>query len=87
MLAFRPVPVVCTAQPFKPKPKTIVRPMHVKESIQHARLLCQNFEDTVECKLAWEKVEELSAALNDQKKLLEEEAQRFSEYEERIYDL
>jgi hypothetical protein len=37
--------------------------------------------------LAWEKVEELSAALNDQKKLLEEEAQRFSEYEERIYDL
>jgi len=85
MLAIRPV--VCTAQPFKPKPKTIVRPRHVKESIQHARLLCQNFEDTVECKLAWEKVEELSAALNDQKKLLEEEAQRFSEYEERIYDL
>jgi hypothetical protein len=84
MLA-RPIPVVCTAQPFKPK--TIVRPRHVKESIQHARLLCQNFEDTVECKLAWEKVEELSAALNDQKKLLEEEARRFSEYEERIYDL
>jgi len=86
MLA-RPLPVVCTAQPFKPKPKTIVRPRHVKESIQHARLLCQNYEDTIECKLAWEKVEELSAALNDQKKLLEEEAQRFSEYEERIYDL
>jgi hypothetical protein len=85
MLAIRPV--VCTAQPFKPKPKTIVRPRHIKESIQQARLLCQNFEDTVECKLAWEKVEELSAALNDQKKLLEEEAERFSELEERIYDL
>jgi lipid II:glycine glycyltransferase (peptidoglycan interpeptide bridge formation enzyme) len=87
MMLARLRPVVCTAQPFKPKPKTIVRPRHVKESIQHARLLCQNYEDTVECKLAWEKVEELSAALNDQKKLLEEEAQRFSEYEERIYDL
>ena len=58
MLAFRPLPVVCTAQPFKPKSKTIVRQRHVKESIQHARLLCQNYEDTVECKLAWEKVEE-----------------------------
>jgi len=87
MMLARLPPVVCTAQPFKPKPKTIVRQRHIKESIQQARLLCQNFEDTVECKLAWEKVEELSAALNDQKKLLEEEAQRFSEYEERIYDL
>ena len=80
-------PIVCTAQPFKPKPKTIVRPRHIKESIQHARLLCQNYEDTVECKLAWEKVEELSAALNDQKNLLAEEDRRFSELEERIYDL
>jgi len=80
-------PIVCTAQPYKPKPKTIVRQRHVKEAIQHARLLCQNFEDTVECKLAWEKVEELSAALNDQAKLLKEEDQRFSELEDRIYDL
>jgi hypothetical protein len=84
MLA-RPLPVVCTAQPFKPKPKkTIVRQRHVNEAIQHARLLCQNFEDTVECKLAWEKVEELSATLNDQKL---EDTKRFSEYEDRIYDL
>jgi hypothetical protein len=65
----------------------VVRQRQVKEAIQHARLLCQNFEDTVECKLAWEKVEELSAALNDQAKLLAEEDQRFSELEERIYDL
>jgi hypothetical protein len=83
MLA-RTRPVVCTAQPFKPKPKTIVRQRHVNEAIQHARLLCQNFEDTVECKLAWEKVEELSATLNDQKL---EDTKRFSEYEDRIYDL
>jgi hypothetical protein len=87
MLSIRLRPVVCTAQPFKPKPKTVVRQRHVKEAIQHARLLCQNFEDTVECKLAWEKVEELSAALNDQKKMLIEDTQRFSELEERIYDL
>lgn len=80
-------PVVCAANPRPFPKKTIVRPRHVKESIQHARLLCQNFEDTIECKLAWEKVEELSAALNDQKKLLEEEAERFSAAEERMYDL
>jgi hypothetical protein len=89
MLSIRLRPVVCTAQPFKPnpKPKTVVRQRHVKEAVQHARLLCKNFEDTVECKLAWEKVEELSAALNDQKQILREDIERFSELEERIYDL
>ena len=79
--------IVCTAHPRPLPKKTIVRPRHIKESIQHARLLCHNYEDTIECKLAWEKVEELSAALNDQKKLLEEEAERFSAAEERMYDL
>lgn len=83
MLSVRPV-VLCLA---KPKPKTVVRPRQIKEAVQHARLLCHNYEDTIECKLAWEKVEELSAALNDQKKLSEEEGQRFSEAEERMYDL
>jgi len=74
---------VCSAKPKK----SVVKPRHVKEAIQHARLLCHNFEDTIECKLAWEKVEELSVALNDQNKVWKEEAERFSPAEERMYDL
>ena len=76
MPAIRLRPIVCTAQPQKTK--TVVRVRQIKESIQHARLLCKDYEDTIECKLAWEKVEELSAAFNDQNKVV---------YEERIYDL
>ena len=49
------------------RPKTRVKPKEIKRAIDHAKLLCLNFEDTVECRLAWEKVEELSSAHHDQK--------------------
>jgi hypothetical protein len=46
--------------------KTRVKPKDIKRAIEQAKLLCVNFEDTVECRLAWEKVEELSSAHHDQ---------------------
>jgi hypothetical protein len=49
------------------RPKSRVKPKDIKRAIDHAKLLCLNFEDTVECRLAWEKVEELSSAHHDQK--------------------
>jgi hypothetical protein len=62
MLAFRPV--VATARPHMKKSQKISRKL--KHAIEHAKLICVNYEDTKECGVAWDQVEELSAALNDQ---------------------
>lgn len=57
-------PVVLVA---RPKMRTQVKAKDIKRAIDHAKLLCLHFEDTIECRLAWEEVEELSTAFNDQK--------------------
>jgi hypothetical protein len=57
-------PVVLVA---RPKMRTQVKARDIKRAIDHAQQLCMHFEDTIECRLAWEKVEELSIAYNDQK--------------------
>jgi hypothetical protein len=43
--------------------RTQVRPTDIKRAIQHAKNICYNFEDTPECRSAWEQVEELSSEL------------------------
>lgn len=78
-------PVVCVASskgPKKPK-RSAVHLREIKTAIDQARNLCYNYESSVECRIAWEKVEELSAAFDRQEK----EIERFSEIEERMYDL
>ena len=57
-----PVPVFAKAGNKKIK----IKAKDVKRAIDHAKLLCFNFEDTVECSLAWDEVEELSKALHRQ---------------------
>jgi glyoxylate carboligase len=74
-------PVVCSAS--KGPKRSVVRPHEVKKAIEQARNLCFNYESSVECRIAWEKVEELSAELDRQKR----EIERFDELENRIYDL
>jgi len=39
-----------------------LRKRRLEEAIRQAHMICRNFEDTVECKVAWGLVEELSAA-------------------------
>jgi hypothetical protein len=56
MAAFRVV-----TPPPPPVQKVVLR-ARIKRAINHAMLICPNFEDTVECKLAWEEVEELTQA-------------------------
>ena len=46
--------------------RTLVHPIHIKKAIQHAKNLCYNYENTQECRIAWECVEELSAEMNRQ---------------------
>ena len=65
MLSVRLVPIVATAQPPHPKKSQKIN-RKLKQAIEHAKLICVNYEDTKECGVAWDQVEELSAALNDQ---------------------
>ena len=51
----------------EPRPSYSVRKKRIERAIQHATLICPNFEDTIECKMAWDLVEELSAAEHDLK--------------------
>jgi len=43
-----------------------IKAIDVKRAIQHAQNLCFNFENTPECRSAWEVVDELTEALDTQ---------------------
>jgi len=48
----------------RPAPRrSQVRPADIKRAIQHANNICYNFEDAQECRIAWDRVEELSAEM------------------------
>lgn len=51
--------MACTPKPIPP-PKRIKPRPQLKKAIDQAMLLCSNFEDTIECRLAWDLVEDLS---------------------------
>lgn len=75
------IPVRATAQPKKK-----IKATDVKRAIEHAKLICFNFEDTKECRVAWDHVEEISAARHDQVIREAEEARRL-EISQREYDM
>jgi len=93
MLTIRPktVPVFATAQPSGKKTKrTPVKPKELRQAIDHAKNLCFNFENSIECRIAFERVEELSAELarqRDEIAIFVAEAEYFSDLETREYDL
>lgn len=78
---------ICAKKGDDPRPsrRTKLRPKDVHQAIQHAQLLCYNFEDTPACKIAWDRVEELSSELARQReenlriKALAEELTEFCE--------
>lgn len=79
-------PVMCVA---KPRSST-VKPRHIKAAIEHTKNLCMNYEDTVECKMAWDDVHNLEMAYNKQKdKECRDVSQLiwFSDLETREYDV
>jgi hypothetical protein len=46
-----------------PTTRNKLRTRDVKQAIQHAQLVCYNFEDTSACRVAWDRVDEISHAL------------------------
>jgi hypothetical protein len=75
--------VVCTAQP-SPRKKGQIR-YKLKQAIDHAQNLCLNFENTNECRVAWDEVNELTRALHDQRPTPSEPER--SELSKREYDV
>jgi len=67
----------------RPGRRTKLRPKDVEQAIQQAKNLCFNFEDTPACKVAWDRVEELSSEMARQReetlrvKALAEELEEF----------
>jgi len=58
-----PMPVVMCSQ--KKKRRSVPEKKRIKEAIKQAQTLCIGHEDTIECRIAWDLVEELSAAYRD----------------------
>jgi len=52
-----------TKRPPRPLPK-IINKKTLKQQVEHARMICTNFEDSFECSAAWEHVQELENRLN-----------------------
>jgi len=61
-------PVFCVSAP---RTRRVTR-RDIKSAIEHATNLCYNFEDTPECRSAWETVDELSMAMNHQFEKIDE---------------
>jgi hypothetical protein len=57
-----PVKMMCNHRPR-------VFPSHVKSAIKQAKLLCLGYEDTVECRNAWLRVEYMEKQLVEQDKV------------------
>jgi hypothetical protein len=81
--SFRCSVVVCTAQP-SPRKKGQIR-YKLKKAIEHAQSLCLNFEDTKECRIAWDEVNDLTRALHGQTPIPSEPER--SELSKREYDV
>ena len=48
-------------------PITVYLERKLRDKIRHAKLVCRGFEDTRECKLAWDQVDGIQTALNKKK--------------------
>lgn len=61
----------CATSNHRPRP-TKVSKNQIKQAVDHATLLCQNFENTIECLSAWEVAEELTYAYYAQQENLKQ---------------
>jgi len=88
--------IVMLARPNKrcssasqPKPTRVTK-RQIKQAVDQAMLLCYHFEDTIECRHAWELAEELSHAYYDQETAIKQknkEELRDDPLENREYDV
>ena len=70
------------AKPQNHRPR--IYPRQLRDSIRQAKLLCIGFEDTLECKNAWKRVEALDSMYQDQCRI--DDMIREAQLEVRHYD-
>lgn len=88
-IAIRPLQVVAKHKVPKMK-RTPVKQKDLMNAIEQAKQICYNFEDTIECRMAFDRVEELSSELarqRDEMRRIVDDIEFFSEIETREYDL
>lgn len=90
----RPVPVFARSQNSSERRRSRTLTKQLRGAIDHARLLCVNHEDTRECQVAWDQVEELAKTLHretlrevEQARLELTDPEVFSDIEKRFYDV
>ena len=68
-----------------------VRRRRLENAIHHARLVCYNYEDSQECRVAWDIVEEMSASEHNlklkKKKVLLESEDDWEDISHKLYDI
>ena len=92
MLTIRPTIVrvqACDKYPKRHIPS--VRRRRLENAIHHARLVCYNDENSQECKVAWDIVEELSATVHNlklkKKNVLQESEDDWEDISHKLYDI
>ena len=73
--------LACASPKFSPQRRRVsTRPTYwdLKKAIHHAENLCYNYEDTPECRAAWEAAEEISLGLLGSNKDRKGEKERLS---------
>lgn len=66
----------------------VVHQQRIKVAIQRAKDICLHYEDTPQCKIAWDRVVEFDRAMTkDLEKEKKKKEERFSEIETREYDI
>jgi len=80
--------VVALSRPHVPRPSRRVQVRkHLKMAIDHAMFLCPNFEDSIECRIAWDMVNDLTRALHKQRPEEPPVDRDDDELAQRIYDV
>ena len=79
----------CMYNPKPPRTQKVTHRIQLKKAIRQAMLICPNFEETIECRLAWDLVEDLSKArfLRDHEIKNDEDICRDDELSCREYDV
>jgi hypothetical protein len=54
------------SRPLPPQSRRVQVRRKLKQAIKYAQVLCPNFEDTIECRIAWDTVNDLTRALHKQ---------------------
>lgn len=66
-----------------PIPALVLLNMKLRDKIKHAKLICHGYEDTRECRVAWDQVEAVQKAIHVKKERDKSSKDSICEFDER----